>query len=82
MLLPSVTFLALYFIDKMSARLGPIIGFSAMYSLALALFTNAKVIEISTATVSCVTTYCAFPSISDWVAVLQLYKLFSLGEQI
>lgn len=53
-LLPSIAVLALYFIDKLSARLGAIIGFSAMLSLVLALFTNAKSIEILTATASCV----------------------------
>jgi hypothetical protein len=53
-LLPSIAVLALYFIDGMSARLGAILGFSAMFALVLALFTNARSIEIFTATASCV----------------------------
>lgn len=51
-LLPSLAVLGLYYIDHLTARLGAIIGFSATFSLVLALFTKAKPIEIFTATAS------------------------------
>ena len=51
-LLPSIAVLGLYYIDQLTARLGAIIAFSATFSLVLALFTNAKPIEIFTATAS------------------------------
>ncbi|KAF2023662.1 hypothetical protein EK21DRAFT_80361 [Setomelanomma holmii] len=51
-LLPSIAVLSLYYIDELTARLGAIIAFSATFSLVLAVFTNARPIEIFTATAS------------------------------
>ncbi|KAF2007379.1 hypothetical protein P154DRAFT_569262 [Amniculicola lignicola CBS 123094] len=50
--LPSIAVLGLYYIDSLSSRLLAIIEFSASFSPVLALFTNARPIEIFTATAS------------------------------
>jgi len=49
-LLPTVVILVLYFVNKMLVRIGLIILFTAIFSLSLALFTEAKKVEIFSAT--------------------------------
>jgi hypothetical protein len=49
-LLPSLAVLGLYLIKDPLSRLGAIVGFSAVFSLVLALFTKARPVEIFAAT--------------------------------
>ncbi|MCJ1403440.1 hypothetical protein MMC11_006663 [Xylographa trunciseda] len=49
-LLPTVAILVLYFVNTTLIRIGLIILFTAIFSLALALFTEAKKVEIFSAT--------------------------------
>jgi hypothetical protein len=49
-LLPSLGVLGLYLIKDPLSRLGAIVGFSAVFSLVLALFTKARLVEIFAAT--------------------------------
>ncbi|KAB8754758.1 hypothetical protein FH972_026549 [Carpinus fangiana] len=49
-LLPAACIFALYFIDHVLARLGAIMGFSALFSFTLAIFTRARPVEIFAAT--------------------------------
>ena len=49
-LLPTVVILVLYFVNRMLTRIGLIITFTSVFSLALALFTEAKKVEVFTAT--------------------------------
>lgn len=53
-LIPSIAILGLFFIERPVARLGAILGFSAVFSLILAMFTNARPVEIFTATAASV----------------------------
>jgi len=45
-ILPVLSIVVLYFIKSQGARLGTIVGFSGLCSLALAILTNAKNSEI------------------------------------
>jgi hypothetical protein len=47
---PSIAILVLYFIERMVVRVGIVILFSALFSISLAAFTNAKPVEIFAAT--------------------------------
>ncbi|PVH87646.1 hypothetical protein DL98DRAFT_649265 [Cadophora sp. DSE1049] len=47
---PSMEVLVLYFIQKMVVRVGMVLLFSATFSLSLAIFTNARPVEIFAAT--------------------------------
>ena len=49
-LLPSLSVLALYLINSPLARLGAIVGFSAVFSLVLTVFTKARPVEVFAAT--------------------------------
>jgi hypothetical protein len=49
-LFPVVSIVALYFVDKMPARLGLVAAFTAVFSLCLALMTTARRVEIFAAT--------------------------------
>lgn len=49
-LFPIVAIVALYFVDQMSARLGIVAAFTAVFSLCLALMTRARRVEIFAAT--------------------------------
>jgi hypothetical protein len=49
-ILPSSTMVGLYLIKSMAARLGAVMAFSTLFSLVLAIFTNARPVEIFTAT--------------------------------
>ncbi|KAF2475953.1 uncharacterized protein BDR25DRAFT_253591 [Lindgomyces ingoldianus] len=49
-LLPSIAVLGLYYVRSLPAHLGAVVGFSAMFSLALEVFTNSRPIEVFTAT--------------------------------
>jgi hypothetical protein len=49
-LFPVVSIVALYFVNRMSARLGIIAAFTAVFSLCLALVTKARRVEIFAAT--------------------------------
>lgn len=49
-LIPAAAIFVLYYVHDMVARLGAILAFSALFSLALALFTKAKKVEIFAAT--------------------------------
>ena len=46
----SVAILVLYFIQRMVVRVGTVLLFSATFSLSLAIFTNARPVEIFAAT--------------------------------
>lgn len=47
---PTITVLVLYFIKRMIVRIGLVIVFTALFSLALGVFTEAKKQDIFTAT--------------------------------
>lgn len=49
-LLPTVMILVLYFVHSMLWRLGLLIIFTAIFSTSIAVFTNAKKIEVYSAT--------------------------------
>lgn len=49
-LIPTAAIFVLYYVHDMVARLGAILAFSALFSLALAVFTKAKKVEIFAAT--------------------------------
>jgi len=49
-LFPLASIIVLFFVDSPSTRLGIIVGFAALFSLSLALLTNARKIEIFAAT--------------------------------
>ncbi|KAI0901642.1 hypothetical protein F4806DRAFT_443956 [Annulohypoxylon nitens] len=49
-LLPTVMILALYFIQSMLWRIGAVIIFTAIFAVALTVFTNARKIEVYSAT--------------------------------
>jgi hypothetical protein len=49
-LLPISSTLILYFVTSLPARLGIILGYTALFSLALAIFTKARKVEIFAAT--------------------------------
>ena len=49
-LFPTVAVLSLYLVKDMVARLGAVLGFSALFSIVLAVFTNARPVEIFAAT--------------------------------
>lgn len=49
-LIPTAAISVLYYVHDMVARLGAILAFSAVFSLALAVFTKAKKVEIFAAT--------------------------------
>jgi hypothetical protein len=78
-LLPSIAVLVLYYIDELTARLGAIIGLSAMFSLVLALFTNARPIEIFTATASYVVFSMALYSGLTWLSFAAVQVVFVGG---
>lgn len=49
-LLPSLAIIALYLVKDPLSRLGAIVGFSATFSLVLAIFTKARPVEVFAAT--------------------------------
>lgn len=49
-LLPTIAILVLYFVKRMLLRIGLVIVFTSIFSLALSLFTDAKRVEIFSAT--------------------------------
>jgi hypothetical protein len=49
-ILPTLVILALYFVERMIVRIGLMIFFTAVFSIALAVFTDARKIEIFSAT--------------------------------
>lgn len=49
-LLPAVVILALYFVKRMIVRIGLVILFTFMFSIAIAIFTAARKVEIFSAT--------------------------------
>jgi hypothetical protein len=49
-LLPISSIIILYFVTSQPARLGIILGYTAMFSIALAIFTKARRVEIFAAT--------------------------------
>jgi hypothetical protein len=49
-LLPVVSIVVLYLVDSMPKRLGIVAGFTAAFSIALALFTRARRVDIFAAT--------------------------------
>ena len=49
-LLPTIAILVLYFVKQMLLRIGLVIVFTSIFSLALSLFTEAKRVEIFSAT--------------------------------
>jgi hypothetical protein len=56
-LLPSLAVLALYLIKDLLARLGAIVGFSAAFSLVLAVATKARPVEVFAATAAYVVVF-------------------------
>jgi hypothetical protein len=63
-LLPSLAVLALYLINDPLARLGAIVGFSAAFSLVLAIFTKARPVEVFAATAAYVIVYAIHATIT------------------
>lgn len=53
-MLPITGVIVLYFIDNLRARLGVVAAFVAVFSLALAMVTDAKRADIFAATAGCV----------------------------
>jgi hypothetical protein len=53
-MLPIIGVIILYFIDNLRARLGVVAAFVAVFSLALAMVTDAKRADIFAATAGCV----------------------------
>ena len=49
-LIPTASIFVLYYVNDMVARLLAILAFSALFSIALAVFTKAKKVEIFAAT--------------------------------
>ena len=49
-ILPTLVILVLYFVKRMIVRIGLVIFFTAIFSIALAAFTDARKVEIFSAT--------------------------------
>jgi hypothetical protein len=49
-ILPTIVILVLYFVKRMIVRIGLVIIFTAIFSIALAIFTAARKVEIFSAT--------------------------------
>lgn len=59
-LFPSISVIVLYFIKSLAVRLWVVLGFSMLFSLVLAVFTNARPIEIFAATAACASVQVVF----------------------
>jgi hypothetical protein len=57
---PSVAVIVLYFIQDLAVRLWIVLVFSLLFSTVLALFTNARPIEIFAATAACASVQVVF----------------------
>lgn len=59
-LLPVLSILALYFVQKMILRIILVLIFTTLFSVFLKVFTNARTAEIYSATAACVYSFCSY----------------------